>query len=126
MNAELLQTSTFLNVLIQYLGGARSTSELEEWLVSNLQGFLDSGDRGAIELANQVDALLVEMSEGLISESQLRKSIATIVALNVSLLAADSSACTNAVFFTDPILLTPSVLIQVKHSFVAAEASIQS
>jgi hypothetical protein len=123
MNAELLQTSTFLNVLVQYLGGARSTSELEEWLVSNLQGFLDSGDNGAIELANQVDALLVEMSEGLISEGQLRENISAILALNGTSLATDSSASTNAVIFTPAILLSPSVFIQVKHSFASAEAS---
>jgi hypothetical protein len=123
MNAELLQTSTFLNVLIQYVGGARSTSELEEWLVGNLQSFLDSTDEGAIELVNQVDALFVEMSEGLISEDQLRNSILTILALNESPLASDSSASTNTVFFPEPIRLTPSVFIQVKHSFAPAAAS---
>lgn len=123
MIAELLQTSTFVHVLVQYLGGARTISELEEWLVGNLQGLLDSRDNGAIELANQVDALLVEMSEGLISEAQLRDSISTILALIEPPLATDSSASTNAVLFTEPIRLDTSLFIQVQHSFVPAEAS---
>lgn len=123
MIAELLQTSTLCHVLVQYLGGSRSTSELEEWLVGNLQGFLDSADKSAIELANQVDALFVELDEGLISEDQLRDSISTILALNDSPLGTDSSAATNAVFFPEPIYLTTSVFIQVKHSFAPAAAS---
>lgn len=126
MIAELLQTSTLVHVLVQYLGGARSTSELEEWLVGNLQGFLDSGDNGAIEIANQVDALLVEMNEELISEGQLRDSISMILAQRGTPLVRDSSASTNAVIFSDPIFLAPSILIQVKHSFAPAEASRQS
>lgn len=121
MISELLQTSTLVQVLVQYLSGGRSTSELEEWLVSNLQDFLDSGDSDAIEIANQVDALLVEMSEGLISESQLRDSILTILARRGTQLAHDSSASTNAVIFSDPIVLTPSVFIQVTHSFAPTE-----
>ena len=123
MIAELLQTSTLINALVQYLGGARSTSELEEWLVCNLQGFLDSGDSGAIEMANEVDALLVETSEGLISEDQLRHSISTILAQKGTPLVRDSSASTNAVIFSDPISLAPSMLIQVKHSFAPLAAS---
>jgi len=126
MIAELLPTSTLFHALVQYLGGSRSTSELEEWLVGNLQGFLDSGDNGAIELANQIDALFVEMSEELISEGQLRDSISKILALNKTPLASNSSASTNTVFFPEPIHLAPSVFIQVKHSFVPAAASIQS
>ena len=123
MIAELLQTSTLVQVLVQYLSGARSTPELEEWLIGNLQGLLDSGDNGAIELANQVDALFVEMSEGLISEGQLRESISTILARRGTPLALDSSASTNKVIYSDRIVLAPSVLIQVKHSFASAEAS---
>lgn len=123
MIAELLQTSTLIHALVQYLGGARSTSELEEWLVGNLQGFLDSGDSGAIQMANEVDALFVERSEGLISEDQLKGSISTILAQKGTPLVRDSSASTNAVIFSDPILLAPSMLIQAKHSFAPSAAS---
>ena len=123
MIAELLQTSTLVQVLVQYLGGSRSTEELEEWLIGNLQGLLDSGDNGAIELANRVDALFVEMSEGLISEDQLRESISTILSRRGTPLALDSSSSTNEVIYSNRIVLAPSVLIQVKHSFASAEAS---
>lgn len=123
MIAELLQTSTLIHALVQYLGGFRSTSELEEWLVGNLQGFLDSGDSGAIEMANEVDALLVEMSEGLISEDQLRARISTILSQKGTPLVRDSSISTNVVIFPDPIFLAPSKLIQVKHSFAPTAVS---
>jgi hypothetical protein len=126
MISELLQVSTLVHVLVQYLGGARSTSELEEWLLSNLQNLLDSRDDGAIQMANQVDALLVEMSEGLISEDQLRASISTILALKGTPLVLDSSASTNTIIFPERIVLAPSVFFQVKHSFSPAEASRQS
>lgn len=126
MFSELLPTSTLLQTLVQYLGGSRSTSELEEWLVGNLQGFLDSEDKSAIELANQIDALFVELSEGLISEGQLRDSISRIVASHETPLANNSSASTNTFLFPDPIRLAPSVFIQVKHSFAPAAASTQS
>lgn len=122
MISELLPTSTLVQVLVQYLSRARSTPELEEWLVSNLQGFLDSGDRDAIEIANQVDALLVELSEGLISEIQLRDGISTIIARRRHQLAADSSASANSIIISEPIVLTSSVLIKVHHSFAPAEA----
>lgn len=121
MFAELLQTSTLFQVLVQYLSGARSTEELEEWLIGNLQGFLDSGDNSAIELANQIDALLVEMNEGLISESQLRENISTILTRRGTSLTPDSSASTNEVIYSDPIVLAPSMFLQVKHSFASSE-----
>jgi len=48
---------------------------LEQWLVTHLQEILDSQDRTAIELANQVDAALVEFSAGVLDEVALRQRL---------------------------------------------------
>ena len=56
----------------RYLVGDSSVRELEAWLVAHLQSILDSGDRRAVDLANQLDADLVELSERLIDEDGLR------------------------------------------------------
>jgi hypothetical protein len=58
----------------------RSTvRDLETWLMSNLQGILDSGDNEAAELTNRVDADLIELGEGLIDETTLRERLDSYV-----------------------------------------------
>ncbi len=64
-----------LNRMDGYLTERYSVRDLEAWLVSNLQGILDSGDKKAVEVANQVDADLVELGEGLIDETGLRERL---------------------------------------------------
>ena len=49
--------------------------ELETWLLSNLQRILDSGEEAAIDLANKVDADLVELGEGLMDELTFRERL---------------------------------------------------
>lgn len=49
--------------------------ELETWLLSNLQRILDSGEEVAIDLANKVDADLVELGEGLMDELAFREHL---------------------------------------------------
>ena len=49
--------------------------DLETWLVSSLQEILNSGDSKAIEVANEVDADLVELGEGLIDELTFRERL---------------------------------------------------
>jgi len=51
-----------------YLNGHETQGSLETWLVSNLQSILDSDDQQVIEAANQIDADLVELGEGIIDE----------------------------------------------------------
>lgn len=64
-----------LNYVECYLTERCSLRDLEAWLLSNLQGILDSGDKTAIEVANQVDADLIEFGEGLIDEATLRERL---------------------------------------------------
>jgi hypothetical protein len=54
----------------EYLQGSIPLDRLEDWLISHLQTILDSGDEGAIKSADTLDAALVRLHEGLISEAE--------------------------------------------------------
>lgn len=58
-----------LSRVYDYLIGLSTIRELETWLLSHLQEILDTVDQKGIELANQIDADLVELGEGIIIES---------------------------------------------------------
>ena len=124
MISELLQTSAVTQALIQYLSGERSASELEEWLVGNMQDILDSGDRKAIEIANQVDALLVEKGERLLNEDGFKKSVYALLIEKGFPAVLNSSASGNTIIQTEPIILAPTVLLRVSHSFSPVAAGI--
>lgn len=122
MISELLQTSVLTQALIQYLSRERSASELEEWLAGNMQDILNSGDRKAIDIANQVDALLVEMDERLLNEDQFRKSVYALLVEKGLPAVLNVGASGNTFIQSDPLILAPAVLIRVSHSFVPAAA----
>jgi hypothetical protein len=122
MISELLQTSVLTQALIQYLSRERSASELEEWLAGNMQDILNSGDRKAIDIANQVDALLVEMDEQLLNEDQFRKSVYALLVEKGLPDELNVGASGNTFIQSDPLILAPAILIRVSHSFVPAAA----
>ena len=64
-----------LNHIDSYILSRYTLRDLETWLVSNLQQILDSGEETAIDLANKVDADLVELGEGLIDELTFREHL---------------------------------------------------
>ncbi len=66
---------SLVNRIDRYLIGAAALKELEAWLVANLQAILDSRDSRAIELANQLDADLVELGEGIIDAKDFRERL---------------------------------------------------
>lgn len=70
-----------LNNIGSYLNGECALQDLEGWLLSNLQAILDSGDKKAMGLADELDADLVELSEGLIDERTIRERLENIVGL---------------------------------------------
>jgi len=63
----------------RYLTGQCDRKELERWLVEHLQAILDSGNEQAIKLANQVDAALIEIQEGLLTEEALKRRLAGLL-----------------------------------------------
>ncbi len=64
-----------LEQIESYMNAECGLKDLEGWLLSNLQTILDSGDMKAIELADELDADLVELNEALIDERILRERI---------------------------------------------------
>ena len=64
-----------LNRIDGYVLSRCTLRDLETWLLSNLQQILDSGEKAAIDLANEVDADLVELGEGLIDELTFRERL---------------------------------------------------
>lgn len=68
-----------LTCAYKYLNGFWTLKDLQTWLLSNLQRILESGDRAAIEMANEIDADLVELNEGLVSEMEVRARLASYV-----------------------------------------------
>jgi len=64
-----------LNYIDSYLLLQHTLRDLETWLLSNLQQILDSGEEAAIDLANKVDADLVELGEGLMDELAFREHL---------------------------------------------------
>lgn len=64
-----------LNRMYGYVIARSTLSDLETWLLSNLQQILDSGDDEAIEVANHLDADLVQLGEGLIDEATFRQRL---------------------------------------------------
>ena len=67
--------SALLSHLETYLNDGCPLQELERWLVAHLQEILDARDQAAIELANQIDAALVEFSAGVLDEVTLRQRL---------------------------------------------------
>jgi hypothetical protein len=57
----------------EYLIGVRTLRSLEEWLVARLQSIAKSGDAAAVKLADELDADLVDFSEGDLEEVALQK-----------------------------------------------------
>lgn len=71
-----------LNELTRYVNGLSNSRDLEAWVVSHLQAILDSGDERAVELANEVDSLLIELGEGLATEADLLDNAQALVHAN--------------------------------------------
>ncbi|PIU54908.1 MAG: hypothetical protein COS88_06120, partial [Chloroflexi bacterium CG07_land_8_20_14_0_80_51_10] len=65
--------------ILLYLNGHCTLRYLESWVLSNLQRILDSGDEEAIEMANLIDADLVELGEGLVDEKTLLEHLESLL-----------------------------------------------
>jgi len=66
-----------LKSIYQYLNGIWTLQLLQEWLLSNLQDILNSGDNYATDIANEIDADLIQISEGLIDEADIQDRLAS-------------------------------------------------
>jgi hypothetical protein len=109
-----------------YLLAHCTRRDLETWLLSNLQIILDSGEKAAIDLANKVDADLVEFGEGLMDELTLREHLQSYIRVQDTLPFAycetqprdTTTASTSAEMLKDEFAITgPVVDLRLEHSF---------
>ena len=61
-----------LEEIDRYLCRVTTLQDLETWLLENLQRILNSGDVQAMTLANQLDADLIDLREGLLDTAGFR------------------------------------------------------
>ena len=87
--AKLLET------IKSYVLGEITLQELEEWLLSNLQDILDSGDKRAADIANEMDADLVEFAEGIVSESDIRDHLQRYMVSLTPIIYTDSGVAVS-------------------------------
>jgi len=69
-----------LQIFRDYLSGKMRLSNLEDWILSHIQGILNSGDQEAIAMIDQVDAFLIEIGVGVASEKDILNAISGFVA----------------------------------------------
>ncbi len=73
---------SFLSAIVDkvnaYLQGKVAEDELEDWIVGHLQAVLDSGEKEAIHIANEVDVSFVELEESIIDRPTLRARLAEL------------------------------------------------
>lgn len=102
-----------LSELSRFATGQSTASELERWLVSELQSILDSRDEEAIDLVNQVDSMLIEFGEGLATERDLLERVQAAVRMAETLrvqIAEVPRAMENAVTSNTSETITQQVL----------------
>jgi len=64
-----------LNQLKKFSSGALDNQAVEQWVLSNYQQILDSGEETAIRLANDINSLFVEQGEDLLSVDELESAL---------------------------------------------------
>ena len=109
MLAELLDKAN------AYLLGVLSLRDLEDWLVSHLQETLESGDSTAIDIANHLDADLVQLDEDIINESILRQRLQQYTATSAPIIYSDAPLSTNVL-----TMVTATPLTQNQYTFEVA------
>lgn len=55
-----------LRYVSDFLAGRSTRTDLERWLLANLQALIESGDQNVVALANEIDADLIALNERLI------------------------------------------------------------
>ena len=98
-----------LDHIRDYLNDHCTLQDLESWLLSNLQRILDSGDEKAIDMANELDADLVELGEGLIDELTLQKHLQGFVSERdtIPVSSPDTEPVTTATKASDETIPVP-------------------
>lgn len=68
-----------LQEISKVVKGEVGQQDLETWLLSHLQATLLSGDKEAISLANELDAMFIDLGEELISSEEFDYQLETML-----------------------------------------------
>jgi hypothetical protein len=74
-----MSSHKIIEELKKYVSGSSSEKDLEQWVLSNYQLILDSGEESAVMLANEINALFVEQSEDLVSKEEMQYAFEEIL-----------------------------------------------
>jgi hypothetical protein len=74
-----MEKEEVLQVFRKYVSGMVRMNDLEDWILSHIQGILNSGNQEAIALIDEVDALLIEIGAGISSEQDLFDTISRFI-----------------------------------------------
>lgn len=90
--------SVLIHMLKQYFLHSLSKEALEEWLVMQLQPIIDSRDERAIDVANQLDSLFIEMGEGIAIDADLQGLVEQLLSAYDSQFNLTSTGSTGQTF----------------------------
>jgi len=116
-----MEKQAILRIFRDYVSGKARLNDLEDWVLSHIQGVLDSGDQEAIALIDRVDALLIEIGVGLASEEDLFNAIsgfisdAETVKLDLCIKAPDVSVLSIEQSTGDGLIALPTGLDSCLH-----------
>ena len=105
-----------IDELKKFESGTSDATALERWLLSNYQHILDFGEKPAIMLASELNALFVEQGENIVSEEELEFMIREILrreAFSISLQMGEEFVQTAAVCTVRKRLQTASQVTDV-------------
>lgn len=124
LRAVLLQTTELISIVLDYLAGGRSLQEMETWVLEHLQEILDTPDVKAIEVVNQIDSLLVEKGEGLLTEDQLKSALHELIQAT-SFLASGTFNASHTAIHNAERDFSPSLVIRVNQPLAMAVGGTQ-
>ncbi|MEW6141848.1 MAG: hypothetical protein AB1597_01655 [Chloroflexota bacterium] len=100
------------------LNGEISLSALEDWLVSHLQSILDSGDAQAIEIANGIDADLIEYRERILDIEEILNRLQAFLARGSTIVVEFGDVPTSKTLTASqdiPVRTKPIVISDLPH-----------
>ncbi|MBN2319865.1 MAG: hypothetical protein JXR49_12335 [Acidobacteria bacterium] len=74
-----MEKEAILQTCRDYISGNIRLSELEDWVLSHIEGILRSGNQEAIAMIDRIDALIIEISEEIVSEKELFNTISGLI-----------------------------------------------
>ena len=109
--------SELLTKIDSFINGTISRFDLENWLISSLQRILSSGDSLAIDLANNLDADIVELSMGHLTEQVMREKFLrySLAAQTFSWLCHSEAVVSSGASYSSTVELSVPVTVREDH-----------